>query len=251
MAVSGPIARSIDDLALAFAAMATPDVRDPWHVPVATGQGDFPKRAALAVTPDGLATHDEVRAALLEAADRLRDAGWSVDDVDCPPMRPAAAVNACLWMADMQFGAAEMIAREGEADAQFVFARMSEDAGAVGFASVMQALQARAGIVRQWALFLQRYPVVLCPVSAEPPFDQQLDVQSEAAFARVFEAQLTQRAVPAMGVPALAVATGAAGGRPMGVQLIAPRFREDILLAAGRDIAARGSPIAVSDPDLA
>jgi amidase len=148
----------------------------------------------------------------------------------------------------VQFGAADMVAREAEADAQFVFARMSEDAGDVGFGTLMQALQARAGLMREWQRFLGDYPVVLCPVSGELPFDQQLDVQSEAAFARVFEAQLTQRALPAIGMPGLTVATGQAKGRPVGVQLIGPRFREDILLAAGRDIEAAGSPIIIAEP---
>jgi amidase len=248
MAVSGPIARSIEDLDIALTAMSAPDVRDPWYVPVAAGSADFPKRAALALAPDGMEVTGEVHAALLDGADRLRDAGWTVEEVDCPPMRRAAAVNACLWMAEMQFGASELLAREGEADSQFVFARMSEDAGEVGFRSLMEALQMRAGLVRQWALFMRDYPVVLCPVSGELPFDQQLDVSSEAAFTRVFEAQLTQRAIPAIGVPALSVATGGANGRPVGVQLIGPRFREDILLAAGRDIEKAGRPIGVSDP---
>lgn len=251
MAVSGPIARSIGDIGIAFAAMAAPDLRDPWYVPAPQVAGDFPRRAALTLAPDGMPVSEAVAAALLDAADRLRRAGWVVEEVDCPPMRPAAAVNACLWMAETQFGAAEMLAREAEPDGQFVFARMSEDAGAVGFTSLMEALQARAGLVRAWQLFLSDWPVLLCPVSGELPFDQQLDVQSEAAFARVYEAQLTQRALAAVGVPALVVATGTAEGRPVGVQLVGPRHREDILLAAGRDIEAAGSPVTVAEPDRA
>lgn len=249
MAVSGPIARSVADLDIAFTAMSAPDVRDPWYVPVAPGGADFPKRAALVLNPDGMEITEDVRAALLDGADRLRDAGWTVEEMDCPPMRPAATINACLWMADTQFGARDMLAREGEVDSQFVFARMSEDAGEVGFRSLMEALQARAGLVRQWELFLRDFPVVLCPVSGELPFDQQLDVSSEAAFARVFEAQLTQRALPAIGLPALSVATGEAKGRPVGVQLVGPRYREDILLAAGREIEKAGSPVLVANPD--
>jgi amidase len=80
------------------------------------------------------------------------------------------------------------------------------------------------------------------------PFPQQMDVKSAADFATVFEAQLTQRAMPTLGLPALSVATDAIGATPMGVQLIAGRFREDILLAAGKDIEnAVGCPVAV-DP---
>jgi amidase len=248
MAVSGPIARSIADLEIAFTAMSAPDPRDPWYVPIARSMAAFQKRAALTLSPDGMDVTDGVRAALLEAADRLRDAGWAVEEVPCPPMRRAAEINACLWMAETQFGAGEMVARESEQDSQFVFARMSEYAGEVGFRSLMEALQERAGIVRQWEMFFRDFSLILCPSSGELPFDQQLDVSSDAAFARVYEAQLTQRAVPAIGVPALSVATGEANGRPVGVQLIGPRFREDVLLAAGRDIEEAGEPPKVANP---
>lgn len=248
MAVSGPFARSIDDLERAFAAMSAPDPRDPWYVPAPAILEDFPKRAALSIAPDGMTVSDDVAAALHDAATRLRDAGWTVDEVECPPMRRAAALNACLWMAEMQFGGIDMLEREDEEDSRFVFARMSEDAGEVGLDTLMATLQARASLVREWQVFLTDYPVLLCPVSGELPFDQQLDVQSETAFARVFEAQLTQRALPTIGMPGLAVATGEAKGRPVGVQLIGPRYREDILLAAGRAIEAAGSPVSVSDP---
>ena len=249
MAVSGPIARSIADLEIAFAAMSAPDPRDPWYVPEVQVKADFPKRAALALAPDGMVVSDDVTAALHDAADRLRHAGWTVEEVACPPMRRAAAINACLWMAEMQFGAADMLTHEAETDVQFVFAQMSDDTGEVGFRSLMEALQERAGLIRQWQTLLHEFPVLLCPVSGELPFDQQLDVQSEAAFARVFEAQLTQRALPAIGMPGLTVTTGEAKGRPVGVQLIGPRYREDILLAAGRDIEAAGNPVVVAEPD--
>ncbi|MGA9252100.1 MAG: amidase, partial [Roseobacter sp.] len=96
--------------------------------------------------------------------------------------------------------------------------------------------------------FLRDYPIVICPVSGELPFVQQLDVQSEDAFAKVFEAQLTQRALPVIGVPCLSVATGEIHGQPVGVQLIAPDYREDILFAAGLDLEAAGEPIRVAEP---
>jgi amidase len=248
MAVSGPIARSIADLDIALAAMSAPDPRDPWYVPAPRLLADYPKRAALTLAPDGLPVSNAVTAALIDAADRLRDAGWQVDEMPCPPMRRAADINACLWMSEMQFGAADVLEREGEADAQFAFAQMSAAAGTVGFADLMQALQARVGLMREWQVFLDEYPVLLCPVSGELPFDQQLDVASPESFARVFEAQLTQRALPTIGMPGLSVATGTVRDRPVGVQLIGPRFREDILLDAGRAIERAGALVSVAEP---
>jgi amidase len=35
----------------------------------------------------------------------------------------------------------------------------------------------------------------------------------------------------------------------MGVQLVAARFREDVLLAAGADIEARNPPLDIANPD--
>ncbi|MCV0426634.1 MAG: amidase, partial [Roseibium sp.] len=190
-----------------------------------------------------------VQAALIEASEKLKAAGWTVEEVDCPPMRRAAEVNASLWMGDTAFGAVDLIEREDDPDSRFVFAQMSRDAGEADLESVMKALQERYGLVRQWELFLQDYPLFLCPMSGELPFAQQLDVRSEEDFARVLEAQLPQRALPAIGVPALSVATGEVGNLPVGVQLVASRFREDILLAAGRDIERASAPVTVTTPN--
>ncbi len=243
MAVSGPIARTIGDIRIGLEALAAPDPRDPWYVPVPLGLGAFEKRAALCPAPDGMPVVPEVVAALKDAALKLEAAGWHIEERDCPPMRAAADINAKLWMAETQVAAQEMIAREAEADSQFVFAQMVEDAGPVGMDGLMTALQQRAALVREWSLFLDQFPVVICPVSGQLPFDQQQDVRSPAAFREVFEAQLTQRALAALGLPALAVATGQAAARPVGVQLVAARYREDILLEAGGVIEGDGGEV--------
>ena len=163
-------------------------------------------------------------------------------------MRAAAEINATLWMAEMQQSAPDMVTREAEADSSFVYAQMCRDVGQVELDSVMTALQARAGLVRDWEMFFQTWPVLICPVSGALPFDQQQDVRSEADFADILEAQLTQRGLPVMGMPALAVSTGTAEGRPVGVQLVSGRYREDILLETGAILEAAGPMPDVSDP---
>lgn len=248
MAVSGPLARTVEDIGLSLRAMAAPDARDPWSMPVPLEPRPFARRAALAVAPDGMETAPAVAEALRVAAAALEATGWTVEEVPCPPMRPAARINATLWMAETQAAAAALIAREDEPDSRFVFEMMCRDTGAIDLDAVMRALQARAGLVRDWELFFGTYPLLLCPVSAELPFEQQLDVRSEADFFRVYEAQLTQRALPVMGMPALSVATGTAEGRPVGVQLVSGRFREDILLDAGATVEAASGVPQVADP---
>lgn len=248
MAVSGPIARSIADLRLALSVMAAEDPRDPWWVPAPMEGPLFAKRVALCVAPEGMKVAPEVKAALMDAAHRLEAAGWQVEDIPIPPMQEAADINAQLWMAEMRAGAAEMVALENEADSQFVFAQMTARSAEIDINGLLNALKNRATLVRQWQVFLASHPVVLCPVSGELPFTQQQDVQSEAAFEAIMQSQLTQLALPALGLPGLTVATGYAGQTPVGVQLIGARYREDILLAAGEAIEAAGPKIMPSDP---
>ena len=246
MAVSGPIARTISDIEISFKAMSARDIRDPWWVPVPYDLGAFPKRAALTIAPDGMPVGPEVEAALRDAAQRLTDAGWIVDEVPCPSMLLAAKINEQLWMAEMRAGADKLVEQEAEADSQFVFQQMNNRVETLGVDGLLGALQTRAGVIREWEEFMQKYPVLICPVSGELPFSQQQDVQSEAGFEAIMQTQLTQRALPVIGLPGLAVLTGSVGTVPVGVQLIAGRYREDILIAAGADIERAGPPIRVT-----
>lgn len=248
MAVSGPLTRSVDDIEMGLRAMMVPDPRDPWHVPAPLEQGDFARRAVLCQAPDGMAVAPEVRAALRDAADRLADAGWAVTEGECPPMQPAADINAVLWMAEMRMGAAALVAQEAEPDSSFVFGEMLKRSAEVDAAGLLTALQSRATLIRQWQEFFAQAPLLLCPVSGEVPFDRQADQQGPERFEEIMQAQLTQLAIPALGLPGLAVPsppTASTGDRPMGVQLLAGRYREDVLLAAARDI---GQGVDVVDP---
>lgn len=248
MAVSGPLARTVADVKLAFAAMAARDVREPWWVDVPLAGPPAPRRAALCMRPEGLATVPQVEAALRNAARRLETAGWTVEEVPLPPLREPARLQAMLWLAESRRGLNAALREEGDADASFVFAQMEALCPEPDLFAFMDALQARVGFVRQWMEFFETWPVALCPVSAELPFPDLLDVESPEAFARVMEAQLTQVGLPLMGLPGLTVTTGLAGGVPVGVQLLAGRYREDLLFDAGEAIEAGGVPATPVEP---
>jgi len=248
-AVSGPIARSIEDLRLGLAAMSAASELDPWWVPAPLEQAAPPKRVAMCISPDGLQVTDEVETALRSAAKQLLDAGWSVTEVDCPPMREPMQLQLLLWMSEYHYNGGAAVKREDDPDANFVYAQLCENCPTPTLESLMEALQQRLKLARVWQQFLTEYPVLLCPVSAEPPFADMLDVESAESFRRVLEAQMTQIALPFMGMPAISVATGSDAAAPMGVQLVATRFREDVLFAAASDIEARNPPCEISDPD--
>lgn len=248
MAVSGPLARTVDDLGLALDAMSGPDLRDPWSVTVPVELPAFAKKVALARSVEGLIIAPEVDRALLDAARRLQAAGWQVEEVAPPPMREPARLQALLWLAETRRHGSRMIDEEGDPDASIVYAQMEALCPAPDLDTVLDALQRRVGLLREWQLFFERYPVVLCPASAELPFADQDDVTSPERFTEIMEAQLTQVGLPLLGLPGLTVSTDMAGDTPVGVQLVAGRYREDILLNAGRDIEAGGTPPSPIDP---
>ena len=248
-AVSGPIARTVADLRLGLAAMSAADPRDPWHVAVPLEGPAAPRRAALCLRPDRLATAPLLQDALREAARRLAAAGWEVEEVEAlPPLREAAELQTQLWLGDGYDAQVAAAAREGDPGAIAVLAHHEATARAVDFAAFQHILTRRATLVRLWAQFLERTPVVLLPVSAELPFPDGEDLRGEAAFAAVWEAQMPQVAVALLGVPGLVVSIGMAGAVPYGVQLLSRRFREDLCLEAGEAIERGGVPAAPVEP---
>jgi amidase len=249
MAVSGPLARSIRDLRLGLAAMSAPDPRDPWWVPAPLEGPPAPKRAALCVAPEEMKVAPAVAAALRDAAQRLRAAGWEVEEMaSLPPLREPARLQAQLWLSLLPRGGLAAAEREGEPCSLAVYRHMAALTAPPELAEYQDALTARLGFLRAWNLFFERYPVVLMPVSGELPFPDQADQGGAEAFTAIIEAQLTQVGLPLLGLPGLSVATGLSGTAPLGVQLVAGRYREDLLLAAGEVIAAAGAPPAPIDP---
>lgn len=254
-AVSGPLGRTIADVRLGLAAMSARDPRDPWWVPAPLVGPDVPRRAALCVNPDGMNPEPAVVKALQEAARRLSDAGWTVDTLDAvPPMQEAADLQIRMWMADGYEAMLAAAEKEGDPGALVALRGQRDKAADANLNNFSAVLTRRATLTRLWEIFLSEYPVLLLPVSAELPFPDNLDLQGDAAYARVWRAQMTQIGVPFMGLPGLSVAMGNAmssvGQSPVGVQIVAGRYREDLCLAAGEIIEAGDAAVTIAEPDF-
>jgi amidase len=248
-AVSGPLARTIQDIRLALHAMAARDVRDPWWMPVPLEGPGVAKRVGLCVNPDGLNPVPEVVAAVRDAGKRLERAGWTVEEIaDTPPLQEAAILQTKLWLGDGYEAQLAMAEKEGDPGALACLRGNRAKVFPFDATDFSKALTRRATLTRAWLLFLEKYPVLLMPVSGELPFADQLDRKDEESFTRVWHAQLTQIAIPFFGLPGLTVSTGLVGRSPVGVQLVAGRFREDLCLAAGEAIEAGGTPPSPIDP---
>ncbi|MBM3524686.1 MAG: amidase, partial [Alphaproteobacteria bacterium] len=112
----------------------------------------------------------------------------------------------------------------------------------------LKAMANRTGVLRRWQLFLERWPLILCPVSDVPPLPPGADQGGPAAMERLLHVQRWQYAINGIGLPGIACPTGVNGSTPMGVQLVASRFREDLLFDAAEVLEARCGRLTPIEP---
>lgn len=242
MSVQGPIARTVDDVRLGFAAMAARDARDPWWVPVPLDGPPLPRRVAIARTAaelDGVAPSPPIGRALDDAARWLAEAGYDVVDEPTPGFTEAARLWFEMLVPEFRHFMRADFERDGDDGIRTAMAFMEAIVPEIAPVDHLKALARRTRLQRDWWRFLERTPLVLAPVSAVPAYEVGFDVESAARTARVWSECATLMAVPVLGLPGMAVATGLADGIPVGVQIVGPRFREDLCLAAAAAIEAR------------
>lgn len=252
MSVQGPLARTVADIRLALQAMAASDPRDPWWVsaPLAGPAVQRPIRVAMTADAAGTPAHPAIAQAIERTAGWLSEAGYAVEAIDPPRMKEAVELWDTLCHGEALRLMAPAIEKFGDQAIRRAFAGMTRNTPRLDLEGHMRALARRTGLIRDWMAFLERYPLVLGPVSAEPPFPWGLDVETEQGMDRVLRAQGPQFMVPLLGLPAISAPAGFVDGLPIGVQIIAARFREDLVLDAAEVIEARFPPTTPIDPQF-
>ncbi|MFC4065229.1 amidase family protein [Actinoplanes subglobosus] len=243
MAVNGPLARSVADLDLLFGLMNGADDFDPLSVTVAHPSGyDGPRRVAVTADPAGWGDVDPgVTAAVRSAAGALAAAGWEVEEAEPP------AVDRCatLWRQLSSTENAPMLLTPGllpgplsEGTVTYFRDNIAEVELLDSSAAYQGAWAERFVHAAAWRAFHARYPVVLGPVTTQPMPVIGYDLSGPAAATALWRAHRLLVTANFLGLPAVAVPTGASGRRPLGVQVIAGLHRDHIALAAARDIEA-------------
>lgn len=245
MAVAGPLARRVDDLRLGLETMSGYSHMDYLSAPVPLRGAPYLRRVALVPRPNGMQTDPRILDDLDRAAAMFRRAGWSVDTpTEVPDLREAMDLQTDLWLADDYAGKIAAAEAEGDPGALACLGRFRERAERIDTRRFSELFVRRSFLIRAWRAFLADYPVVLMPISAELPFKRDEDLDGPEALDRIWNAQLTQVALPVMGLPGVAVSSGVEGGTPCGVQLVSAPWREDICLDAAEVLEAGfGAPI--------
>ena len=234
ISVQGAICREVRDVRLATEVMSRGDPRDPWWVPVRF-EGprlDPPIRVALTTEAHGYPVHPEILAGVERAAELLRDAGYAVERVETPSAERAARAWFDVLASEILHFLGPQCREHGSETVQAIFDNYARIGNPVNAAEYREAIAQRTALTREWNVFLDRYPLVLCPFLMRPMYDWDYDAQGLEALRDLFRSALYSLAGNYLSLPAGVVPIGFAGGRPAGVQIMGRRFREDIILDA-------------------
>ena len=228
------IARKVEDLALALPIISGPDFRD--HTIVGMPLGD-PKNVAIRdlklayFEDDGAATATkEIVAAVRDAAKSFMDAGVKVEENRPPDAAKAATVYFDMSRGDGGVGTRAFLKNLGTTEISPLFEKALTHSVAPAMGTTTEAM---AAFVR-WDLFcnamlrfIENYDALLSPVAPYPALlhGTSFDEDNRRGFGYAQMYNLT-------GWPTATVRVGTSPeGLPLGVQVAARPWREDVALA--------------------
>jgi amidase len=242
MSVQGPLTRTVADARLALQVMSRGSPLDPQWVdaPLHHASDNRPLRVAVFKRHAAFDADPGVVASVERCAGWLAAAGCRVEEAEPPHFAEAAHLWRELVMDDLRWSAQRAIQERGDAGVRSALAAYLHGLPSLDRDRRLQAQMRRFAICRDWSVFLDRYDVLLMPVSWQRQFRVDADRAPPHEVQWVIAAQSPLLATAMTGLPGLAVPTGLEGGLPSGVQLVATRFREDRCLQAGEIIERAG-----------
>ena len=233
---NGPMARYVEDLALILSIISGPDWDDPHIVPMPLGNPADVDISGLRVafyTDNGLRVPtDEIVAAVRSAANALADAGCLVEE-DLPRAIPDNPdINNQLSQGDGQAGARRLLAKYGTTETHEWMTRLLEKASenmvSVGeYTAVLEKIDSYRSAMLG---FMENYDVIVCPVSAFAalPHGESMTDENRSGINYTATFNIT-------GWPSTVVRGGTSpDGLPIGVQVVARPWREDVSLAVAQ-----------------
>ena len=238
MSVQGPLTRSVADARLALQVMAQGSALDPQWVPAPLAHSDSQARTRVAVFRHW--SHSPVDAGVQAAVDQaarwLDAAGYVLEEVEPPHFAEVSAMQFQMVMNDMRRAGEPFMREHGDDALRQALSHYMATQPVWDRDQYLQALTRRFDIARDWAVFFERCPLLLMPNSWQRQFPIDEDLRSPEHTAQILLAQSPLLSTAVLGLPGLSVPTGVVDGLPVGVQLVATKFREDRLLAAGEVI---------------
>jgi AtzE family amidohydrolase len=244
----GPFAKTVRDIAAVYDCLQGPDTRDPVlsrrpveELSAVLQKGTDGLRVAVAAGYFTAQGHPEV----FEAVEKVAGALGAIRRVELP--QPALARAAAMIVTAVE-GAethlADLAARPGDFDANTRALFLSGTA--VPGAWYVRAQRFRRWYCQELAQLFREVDVILAPATPYPAFpigERFIDVDGTSVLAAAHLGVFTQP-LSFAGLPVLAAPAVTSGTLPLGVQIFAAPWREDLVLrtaAAGEALGVIGA----------
>ncbi|MEZ0158723.1 amidase [Streptomyces griseorubens] len=242
----GPMTRDAADAALLMDAIAAPDSRDwsglppaPGPFSEALGGGVRGLRVAFSPSLGGQGRVDPgVAAVVRRAVERLAGLGAYVEETDPDLADPVEAFHT-LWFA----GAARVTQALGREQRERLDPGLREicrEGGRLSALDYLAAVDVRMDLGRRMGRFHDAYDLLVTPTLPVTAFEAGAEVPRGSGHRRwtgwtpfTYPFNMTQQ-------PAASVPVGLADGLPVGLQLVAARHRDDLVLRAAHALYEAG-----------
>ena len=243
LGAQGPMARTVDDLALMLDAMSGEHPADPLSLPrlatsfrSAVRDGARPRRVAysadLGITP----VDSEVAAITRKAAERFAEAGVIVEEAH-PDFSGVHDCFQVLRAYDYVVSKAELLRTRRDLLKPEVVANI-EKGLALTMAELERAEAQRVAICARVLAFFERYDLLLCPATIVAPFPVEERYVKQCAgvtFTNYVEWLAIAYAITIACCPALSLPCGYTGeDLPVGLQIVGPPRGEARILAGAK-----------------
>jgi len=229
MSVNGPMARSVEDVALMLDAMAGQDIEDPISglAPeepflAAARRRQKPKRVALCLTPADLPIEPEVQALCGAAADRLAKQGLAIEEAS-PDFSGVGEAFQTLRAVDYAASTRSLLENHRDKLKPEVIWNVEKGLALTG-AEIARAISRRSRLYADIVSFFRRFDLLLMPSAPILPRDVKERWPSEINgqhLGNYVEWLKLAALVTMTSCPVLSLPCGfSPDGRPMGLQLV-------------------------------
>lgn len=221
----GPLARTVDDLTLLLGIIAGPDWQDPMIVPMPPANPDDVDLSTLRVafyTDNGTLTPTpEIMQAVKAVAKALEGYAASVAEDRPERLEETWDLWTSLNVADGGYGVRAILEKAGTTDMGRHMRSIESETTGQEFGRRLREMD----LFRSQMLgFMANYDVIICPVNANVAIPHDTQGQHFPGFSYAATYNLT-------GWPAAVVRAGTSPeGLPIGVQIVANPWREDVAL---------------------